>query len=153
MNHNETPVVPSTTTLTENDVYQTIGNSRRRAVINILLSENRTVPLSDLARQIAEVSSELEGTDPNDMYKSVYVSLQQNHLPKLDAQGAVEYDAETGAVSPGPHLYYFAPYIHRESPEWGLARLRELDPTLVVFLVVLGVVLGFLLALVVGIVV
>ncbi|WP_139246815.1 DUF7344 domain-containing protein [Halogranum amylolyticum] len=143
--------MPSEPVLTENDVYRLIGNSRRRAVINILLSENESVMLSELARQTAAVTSEREDTDPSDIYKSVYVSLQQNHLPKLDERGVVEYDADAGTVAPGPELYRFGPYVQQQPSDAPLDRLRHLDPRVVVVLVTIGVVLGFLLALVAGV--
>lgn len=151
MNSNETTVVPPKLVLTEDDVYRLIGNSRRRAVINILLRENRPVTLSELARQTAELTTDREDVDPGDVYKSVYVSLQQNHLPKLHERGVVEYDADAGSVAPGPELSRFTPYVRAGSGGPFLARLRHLDPTLVVALVALGVVVGFLLAVAVGV--
>jgi hypothetical protein len=151
MNANEPTVVPAETALTENDVYQLIGNSRRRAVINILLSENEPVMLSELARQTAELTSEREGVEPSDIYKSVYVSLQQNHLPRLHEQDVVEYDSDVGSVAPGSQLYRFAPYVQQHATGTLVDRVRQIDPTIVVALVTLGVVLGFLLALVAGV--
>jgi hypothetical protein len=150
MNSIETTAVPSDSVLAENTVYQLIGNSRRRAVINILLSENQSVTLSELARQTAEMTSESEGVEPSDIYKSVYVSLQQNHLPKLHEHGVVVYDA--GSVAPGPELHRFVPYVRRQRATTPLDQLRQLDPTLVVALVALGVVLGILLAFAAGLV-
>ena len=151
MNANETTVVPSEPVLTENDVYQLIGNSRRRAVINILLSEHQSMALSELARRTAELTSRRSGDDPSDIYKSVYVSLQQNHLPKLHERGVVEYDADAGTIAPGPHLYRFVPYVQQQETQRLLDRIQQLDPTLAVALVTLGVVLGFLLALLAGV--
>ncbi|SFL55350.1 hypothetical protein SAMN04487950_4186 [Halogranum rubrum] len=151
MNSIETTAAPSDTVLAENTVYQLIGNSRRRAVINILLSENQPIALSELARQTAEVTSEHEGMKPSDIYKSVYVSLQQNHLPKLDKHDVVVYDVDAGSVAPGPQLHRFVPYVRRQRATT-VDQLRRLDPTLVVALVALGVVLGLLLAFVVGLV-
>lgn len=150
MNSIETTAVPSDTVLAENTVYQLIGNSRRRAVINILLSKNQSVTLSELARQTAEVTSERENVDPSDIYKSVYVSLQQNHLPKLHEHDVVVYDVDSGSVSPGPQLHRFVPYIQSQRTPTPVDQLRQLDPTLLVALVALGVVLGLLLAFVVG---
>jgi hypothetical protein len=150
-NANETTAVPSEPVITENDVYRLIGNSRRRAVINILLSENEPMLLSELARQTAELTSEREDVEPSDIYKSVYVSLQQNHLPKLHEQGVIEYDADAGSVAPGPELYRFTSYVQQGQTGTPLDRLQSLDPTLVVALVTLGVVLGFLLALAAGV--
>lgn len=152
MNSIETTAVPPDTVLAENTVYQLIGNSRRRAVINILLSENQPVMLSELARQTAEVTSEREGVEPSDIYKSVYVSLQQNHLPKLHEHDVVVYDVDAGSVAPGPQLHRFVPYVGRQRATTTVDQLRQLDPMLVVLLVVFGVVLGLLLAFLVGLV-
>lgn len=144
---NQTATAPDDAGLTENQVYHLIGNSRRRAVIDIMLAENRTLSLSELARRTAAETAADDETDPTTIYKSVYVSLQQNHLPKLDAQEVVDYDPERGTVGPGPRLSVLSSYVHPEATGPLTARLRALDPVVVALLVLVGVVLGVSLAL------
>lgn len=139
---NSTATAPGDGELTENQVYHLIGNSRRRAVIDIMLAENRTLSLSELARRTAAETAARDGTDPSTIYKSVYVSLQQNHLPKLDAQDVVDYDPERSTVAPGPRLSSLSTYVHPGATGSLAARLRALDPLVVVLLVLVGVVLG-----------
>lgn len=39
--------------------------------------------------------------------KSVYVSLKQHHLPRLEEEGVVEFDAENGQITPTPRASFF----------------------------------------------
>lgn len=146
---NHPATAPDDVGLTENQVYHLIGNSRRRAVVDIMLAENRTVTLSELARRTAAETAARDETDPTTIYKSVYVSLQQNHLPKLDAQDVVDYDPERGTVAPGPRLSLLSPYVHPSATGPLTARLRAVDPLVVALLVLTGVVLGVSLSLLV----
>jgi len=43
-----------------------------------------------------------EETSPDDIRDSVYISLCQNHLPKLADAGVVGYDSAEKTVGPGP---------------------------------------------------
>lgn len=147
---NPPAATPDDAELTENQVYHLIGNSRRRAVIDIMLAENRTLSLSELARRTAAETAARDDTDPTTIYKSVYVSLQQNHLPKLDAQGVVDFDPERGTVAPGPRLSRLSSYVHPGPTGSLLARVRAADPVVVALSVLLGVVLGLVLALLVA---
>lgn len=146
---NPTATAPDDTELTENQVYHLIGNSRRRAVIDIMLAENRTLTLSELARRTASETAATDETDPRTIYKSVYVSLQQNHLPKLDEQGVVDYDPERGTVAPGPRLSLLSSYVNSGQTGSFVTRLRAADPAVVGIAVLFGLLLGMVLALLV----
>ncbi|MEF8894611.1 MAG: hypothetical protein V5A26_11255 [Halodesulfurarchaeum sp.] len=53
-----------------------------------------------MADDIAAAQSE-ESPAPRDLRQSVYVTLHQNHLPKLDSLGIVQYDDTSKKVALG----------------------------------------------------
>jgi hypothetical protein len=84
-------------TLAESDIHDVLRNDRRRLVLERLAEGEDRQTVSDLAEYIATVES---GDDPppRNVRQSVYVSLHQTHLPKLDDLGIVEYDANAKDV-------------------------------------------------------
>jgi len=84
-------------TLAESDIHDVLRNDRRRLVLERLAEGKDRQTVSDLAEYIATVES---GDDPppRNVRQSVYVSLHQTHLPKLDDLGIVEYDANAKDV-------------------------------------------------------
>ncbi|WP_318569345.1 DUF7344 domain-containing protein [Salinigranum marinum] len=84
-------------TLAESDIHDVLRNDRRRLVLERLAEGEDRQTVSDLAEYIATVESG-EEPPPRNVRQSVYVSLHQTHLPKLDDLGIVEYDANAKAV-------------------------------------------------------
>lgn len=84
----------------ESDVFHILGNDRRREIICTLAEQGEELSVSDLAREIAD-KEENVGSSKN-LYKSVYVSLQQTHLPKLAKKDIVVYDRDSQVVRAGP---------------------------------------------------
>ena len=72
------------------EIHSVLSNDRRWHVLE-LLGEERSRDLRSLADEIAARES---GTSPapRDLRQSVYVTLHQNHLPRLDSLDIVEYD-------------------------------------------------------------
>lgn len=96
--------------LEESEVFHILGNDRRRAIVQLLAEESGQVDVSDVASEIA--ASETETTPvPNNLYKSVYVSLQQTHLPQLEEDAVIEYDSDAKTIQPGPHFEAVLQYI------------------------------------------
>jgi hypothetical protein len=84
--------------MTEADAHDILRNDRRRAVIEQL---RQTVGESDL-RTLAEAIAENETGEsppPRNIRESVYNSLHQTHLPKLDQLGIVDYDQNRKTVA------------------------------------------------------
>ncbi|MFC4357826.1 ArsR family transcriptional regulator [Halobium salinum] len=98
-------------TLEEATIFHILGNDRRREVI-LQATQNGTVSVSELAQHIAEKEASGE-TTADELYKSVYVSLQQTHLPKLSEKEVVDYDSETKTIRPGARLDEVEVYINR----------------------------------------
>ncbi|WP_101298351.1 DUF7344 domain-containing protein [Halegenticoccus soli] len=95
----------------EGEIFSLLKNDRRRQVVALLADRRETVPISELARVIAELESDEAPSEK--LYKSVYVSLQQTHLPRLAQSDVVTYDRSTGTVSPGPDLEDVLVYTRR----------------------------------------
>lgn len=109
----------------ESEVFHILGNDRRREIITNIADRSEGIAVSDLAQEIAR--REGGDMDPSkDLYKSVYVSLQQTHLPKLAEEGIIRYDRETNRVEPGPRLDEVTVYVtddqgtRLDNPLWPL---------------------------------
>ena len=83
--------------LPETDIHDILRNDRRRNVITCLQEHGPEISLRDLSVHIAEIESG-ESPPPSNVRNSVYVSLHQTHLPKLDEEGIVEYDSDQKTI-------------------------------------------------------
>jgi len=85
--------------LSQDQVFDLLSNSRRRFVLHYLKQADGPVRLSELAAEIAAIENEVSVDElTSQQRKRTYVSLYQTHIPKLQDAGAVTYDAETGMV-------------------------------------------------------
>lgn len=90
-------------TLDTDEVFYLLGNDRRRSIVLALVDDDEPQEVSGLASDIA--------SDDDGSYKSVYVSLQQSHLPQLDEHGVIDYDTEERTVVRGPRFDELASYV------------------------------------------
>ena len=88
----------SQTDIDEREIHDILRNWRRRMVIKELKSSVRSVTLRELAETIAEAETG-ESPPPRNVRNSVYNSLHQTHLPKMDEAGVIEYDSNRKTVS------------------------------------------------------
>lgn len=87
--------------LAADEIYHILQNSRRRAVLRLLLAADEPFrTTSELAAVVAasETEEPTEQVDAN-REKTVYVSLLQSHLPKLEAHGLIERSEANEAIS------------------------------------------------------
>lgn len=84
--------------LDQSDIHDVLRNERRRHVIERLQSSDEAETVADLAEYIGAVESG-ESPPPRNVRQSVYVSLHQTHLPKLDELGIVTYDSDAKTVA------------------------------------------------------
>ncbi|WP_135826572.1 DUF7344 domain-containing protein [Halorussus ruber] len=77
--------------LDPSEIHNVLRNDRRRHAIQHLRDTDGPLSVDTLAEHIASVETG-EDPPPRDVRKSVYVSLHQTHLPKLDELGIVDYD-------------------------------------------------------------
>ena len=86
------------TTVDEVDIHHILSSKRRYESLRILIDEDGgTVRVRDLADRVAEIESD-ESPPPSNKRKSVYVSLHQTHLPKLEKLDVINYDENTKEV-------------------------------------------------------
>lgn len=87
--------------MTECQIHGLLANERRRGVIERLDASTGTVTVRDLSIAIAETETG-QSPPPARVRESVYTSLHQTHLPKLQEWGVVEYDREQNLVHVRP---------------------------------------------------
>ncbi|WP_175059549.1 hypothetical protein [Thermococcus sp. 2319x1] len=68
-----------------------LGNDRRMLLLKFLQDNNGKAEL----REIVDFIAENEGQNDRKHRKSVYVSLLQTHLPKLERAGIIKFDHNT----------------------------------------------------------
>ncbi|APE95368.1 DUF7344 domain-containing protein [Halodesulfurarchaeum formicicum] len=124
--------------------FSLLSNQRRRHVLCLLAERGEAVPLSDVATEIA---SRMNDVDPDKVedadYRSVYVALYQNHVPRLAEAGVVEYDdtARTARIARNQRTWELLQYAGVDTEKtW------ECEYLLAGVLAVLAAPLGMLLA-------
>ena len=77
--------------LDEREIHEVLGNDRRRLALEALREGGGEESVRTLSEQIAAHETG-EDPPPKKKRQSVYVSLHQTHLPKLDRLDVVTYD-------------------------------------------------------------
>jgi len=93
------------------EIHDILRNDRRRHVLEYLTRRLEPVSLRDLAERIA-VWETGKSPPPTNIRQSVYNSLHQTHLPKLDATGIVEYDKNRKRVKLCEQAREIDPYMN-----------------------------------------
>lgn len=85
--------------LSRDEAFSLLANPRRRCVLHYLRRIEPSAELGDMAARIAawENDTTVEQLSSSQR-KTVYTSLQQTHLRKLDDAGIVEYDHDRGHI-------------------------------------------------------
>lgn len=88
--------------LSKDELFDLMSNHRRRYTVHYLRREDGPVSLSDLAEHVAawELEKDVEELTSSER-KTVYTSLQQTHLDRLDDAGIVTY--ENGTIELSDH--------------------------------------------------
>lgn len=81
----------------ESEVHDLLRNDRRRQVIKQLQRTVGSTTLREIAESIAEKETG-ESPPPKNIRQSVYNSLHQTHLPKLDDLGVINYDSDRKTI-------------------------------------------------------
>ena len=77
--------------LEPSEIHNVLRNDRRRHTLQHLRNTDGVLSVDALAEHIAGLETG-ESPPPRNVRKSVYVSLHQTHLPKLDELDIVDYD-------------------------------------------------------------
>lgn len=101
------------------EIHDVLRNDRRRLTLEALREAGGESTVRDLSEMVAARETGKE-PPPRDKRQSVYVSLHQTHLPKLDELGIVQYDADNNDVRLGEKVKEVEVYME-VVPEYGLS--------------------------------
>lgn len=85
--------------LTEDQIFHVLQNQRRRWVLKYLEGREGKVRMGDIAEQVSawEHDTTVQALTSKQRQR-VYIPLYQNHLPKLDEEGIINYNQSRGIV-------------------------------------------------------
>lgn len=83
--------------LDEPEIHDVLRNERRRRVLSCLRDRGGRTEVSELVDSIAR--RECDQQPSSKLRRSVYSSLHQTHLPKLERSDIVAYDRDSKAVT------------------------------------------------------
>lgn len=89
----------SPTILTFDAVFDTLAHRRRRYLLYALHSQTN-LTLRELSEKLADWEENSHDGPVETDTGQVYVSLYHTHIPKLEGHDIVEFDHNTGVVSP-----------------------------------------------------
>jgi hypothetical protein len=104
--------------LEEGEIHDVLRNGRRRLAIRSLREEG-DMNVRELSEEVAARETG-EDPPPRDKRQSVYVSLHQTHLPKLDELGIVDYDNDSKRVALRDRVREIEVYME-VVPQYGLS--------------------------------
>lgn len=105
--------------LDEGEIHDVLRNDRRRLAIKALRDREGVATVRDLSEEVATRETG-ENPPPRDKRQSVYVSLHQSHLPKLDELGIIDYDGDSKEVQLRDRVEEIEVYME-VVPEYGLS--------------------------------
>ncbi|WP_129117041.1 DUF7344 domain-containing protein [Halegenticoccus tardaugens] len=94
----------------ESELFGVLSNDRRRELIHQLSVRDEPMTIQTAAEHVAMVEAD-ERRSAGERYKSVYVSLQQTHVPRLVETEIVEHDEGTNAIVPGRNFEAVREYL------------------------------------------
>ncbi|WP_336135619.1 DUF7344 domain-containing protein [Natronomonas amylolytica] len=105
--------------LGEGEIHDVLRNDRRRLAIKALRDRDGRASVRDLSEEVAARETG-EDPPPRNKRQSVYVSLHQTHLPKLDELGILDYDGEDKTVTLADRIEEVEVYME-VVPQYGLS--------------------------------
>jgi hypothetical protein len=105
--------------LDEREIHDVLRNDRRRLALESLRERGGEATVRELSERIASQETG-EDPPPRDQRQSVYVSLHQTHLPKLDELSIVEYNPDEKDVTLTGRIQEVEVYME-VVPEYGLS--------------------------------
>ena len=86
-------------------ILELISHQRRRAILDLLLTHDRPLTITDLRNEVVEKEQSTKITEiPREQVKQVHISLHHVHVPKLEEEGIVNYDSSRNIVEPTEKL-------------------------------------------------
>lgn len=84
--------------INEDKLFSLFSNRRRRFVLDIISKSGGTAKIGEIADKIVDWETKADFDSLSSSRKNVYTSLQQNHLPKMEEAGVIQYNKEIGTV-------------------------------------------------------
>ena len=103
--------------LSKDTIFDILSNPRRRYLLYYLSQKSDPVNIQELTEQIAQWEATERDDDFTEQYhKRVYISIYQNHIPKLIEAGIVSFDRNSGLVSLEEEIPQIRNYFMRTDP-------------------------------------
>ncbi|WP_049967465.1 MULTISPECIES: hypothetical protein [Haloferax] len=108
--------------LTRDEIFDLMSNHRRRYTLHYCKRADGAVELGDLAEQVAAWEQDKEISELTSAErKTVYTSLQQTHLPRLEQAGVLRYDrGEVELTERMERLDIYMDIVPENSVPWGV---------------------------------
>lgn len=108
--------------LQRDEIFDLMSNHRRRYAIHYCKRTDDPVSLSDLAEQVAAWEHDKDVAELSaDERKTVYTSLQQTHLPRLDRAGVLDFEnGEVKLTEQVKQLDIYLDIVPEGSIPWGM---------------------------------
>lgn len=91
--------VESSVTLSKNEMFDVLRNSRRRSVISCLRTQGGSMSVEELTTQVAADEYDVPATEvTSKQYKRVYTGLYQCHLRRMEELGVIDFDTDGNTV-------------------------------------------------------
>ena len=103
----KTPDDHTSVELTATDIFPLLAVDRRRHILHYLAQRTGSVPLGELAEQVAL----WEDVPTYDQYERILTSFHHQHLPTLREAGILTYDVEQETVTVLPAIDDIRPYL------------------------------------------
>jgi hypothetical protein len=107
--------------MAEPSILQIIQNERRKKVIEVLMELNGRADVREVVRRVAERES---GGEPSGkLKKSVYVSIIQVHIPKMEEAGLIKYDPQMSVLQLNKlpsELKYYLEVVEEGDIPWSM---------------------------------
>jgi DNA-binding transcriptional ArsR family regulator len=87
------------THLTNDVAFDLMRDTHRRAIVRVLAEDTSRMDLHPLAQAVTEMIADQSGATESSAER-VSISLFHQHLPKLEAAGVIDFDAEARTVTP-----------------------------------------------------
>ncbi len=98
--------------LSKDEIFHLLQASRRRDVIAYLMDNDEPIKMGDLAEIVSAKEHDTTVAELTSTQRQrVYIPLYQEHLPKLDTKGIIEYNQQRGIVRPTDRLALFQPHL------------------------------------------
>ncbi|WP_394739754.1 DUF7344 domain-containing protein [Natronococcus roseus] len=93
-------------------IFELLSHQRRRAILDLLLTHDRPLTLTDLRNEVVEKEQGTEITEiPSKQVQQVHLSFHHVHIPKLKESGVINYDSSRNLVEPTEELSQLEPFL------------------------------------------